>query len=73
MANAAQGVIPQGPNGSQHDQLAKPAADQTSAMAKYSGDVDAANNHQITKNAPTINAFPVMRTKIDEIEVNCGR
>src|SRR6056300_250299 len=44
-----------------------------SAISKYSAEVDAASNHQITRNAPTISALPVIRTKMDVIDVNCGR
>ena len=38
-----------------------------------SGDIAAANSHQIASAVPTINPFPVIRVRIEVMEVSCGR
>jgi len=40
------------------------------ARAKASGDVAAAHSHQTTSNEPSNNALPVIRVRIDVIDVS---
>jgi hypothetical protein len=44
-----------------------------SANAKYEGEVAADKNHQTTNKDEINKALPVMRVKIDVIDVSCGR
>jgi len=44
-----------------------------STVAKYSGEVAAARNHQTTNTAPNVIPTPVIRWKIENTEVTCGR
>ena len=43
------------------------------ATAKYSGDTAAASSHHTASIVPTISPLPVIRVRIDVIEVSCGR